>query len=250
MVSNDKILFIMGNGPSLGEIMNDPKKLQILRDNHTFGLNAAYRAYEKYNFYPTYFGCFDYVVNESHKEAFENLVLSDNPIQEFYFIGNNGKNKQSFYDQKVQENKRFINFNFIHIPVKNYKGISKDFNEFYNPGSSGANAVQVGLIKGYKKIVLLGCDCNYVEEVDGVEHYDKQYHSRLIMNKNLDSNPNYWFGSYQQKGDKFNLPGTGEFQMGSWNNIKTYCPADVEIINASLVSKIPYFKKLDFSKCI
>ena len=84
MVASDKILFIMGNGPSLGEIMNDPKKLQILRDNHTFGLNSAYRAYEKYNFYPTYFGCFDYVVNESHKEAFENLVLSDNPIQEFY----------------------------------------------------------------------------------------------------------------------------------------------------------------------
>ena len=65
-VDTSKTLFIMGNGPSLGEIMNDPKKLQVLRNNHTFGLNAAYRAYEKYNFYPTYFGCFYYVVNESH----------------------------------------------------------------------------------------------------------------------------------------------------------------------------------------
>jgi len=49
-IDTSKTLFIMGNGPSLGEIMNDPKKLQLLRNNHTFGLNAAYRAYEKYNF--------------------------------------------------------------------------------------------------------------------------------------------------------------------------------------------------------
>lgn len=83
-----------------------------------------------------------------------------------------------------------------------------------------------------------------------MEHYDENKKSRLVLTKNLNHNPNYWFNDYQQKGDKFNLPGTGEFQMGSWNNIKTYCPADVEILNASLVSKIPYFKKLDFSKCV
>ena len=134
MVANDKILFIMGNGSSLSDVMNDPKKLQVLRDNHTFGLNDAYSTYEKYNFYPTYFGCFDYDVNESRKEAFENLVLTDNLIQEFYLIGNNDDNKQSFFDQKVQDNKKFIKLNFIDIPVENYKGISKDFNELYNPG--------------------------------------------------------------------------------------------------------------------
>ena len=71
----NKILFVMGNGPSLGEIMNDPKKLSFIKKHDTFGLNAAYRAFKKYNFYPTYFGCFDYVVNESHKAAFEKLVL-------------------------------------------------------------------------------------------------------------------------------------------------------------------------------
>lgn len=243
-LDTSKTLFIMGNGPSLGDIMNDPKKLQILRDNHTFGLNAAYRAYEKYNFYPTYFGCFDYVVNESHKEAFENLINSDNEIEQFYFIGN-GEKKQGLYHPDVQNNKRFVKFNFKHVAIDKYPGISQNFDEYYNPGSSGANALQIGIMLGYKKIVLLGCDCNYVEEVDGVKGYDEKYQSRIMLTKNLDYNPNYWFGDYQQKGDKFNLPGTDKFQMGSWKNMYRYKPHDVEILNGSSSSKIPFFDKIN-----
>jgi hypothetical protein len=86
-----KILFVMGNGPSLKEVMDNPEYIQILKKNSTFGLNAAYRMYDKYNFYPNYFGCFDYVVNESHKEAFQNLVLSNNKIEKFFFIGNSNQ---------------------------------------------------------------------------------------------------------------------------------------------------------------
>ena len=211
---SNKILFIMGNGPSLGEIMNDPKKLQILRNNDTFGLNAAYRAYKKYNFYPTYFGCFDYVVNESHKEAFENLVLSDIPIKEFYFIGN-GKNKQTLYKSDVVNHEKFIKFNFKNLGIDGLKTISESLENYINSGSSGANALQIGIMKGYKKIVLLGCDCDYVEEVDSVKHYDEKAKSKIVLTKNLEHNPNYWFNEYQKKGDKFNLPGTSIFQLGS-----------------------------------
>ena len=101
-------------------------------------------------------------------------------------------------------------------------------------------------MKGYKKIVLLGCDCNYVEEVDGVKHCPERK-NKLELTKNLDKNPNYWFSDYQQKGDCFNLPGTSKFQMGSWKNMSKFCPEDVEIINCSMISKIPYFLKKDFS---
>ena len=34
--------------------------------------------------------------------------------------------------------------------------------------------------------------------------------------------------------------------MGSWENIHKYCPEDVTIYNGLLVSKIPYFTKIDF----
>ena len=246
LVFPQKILFIMGNGPSLKEIMNTPYYLQIIKNNHSFGLNSAYRAYEKYNFYPTYFGCFDYVVNESHKESFENLVLGDNKIKEFYFIGNTDK-KQNLYKKEVRNNKKFKKFNFINLELDKYPCISKSFEKYYNPGSSGANALQIGIMKGYKKIVLLGCDCNYVEEVDGVVHYDQSKYNRLELTKNLDNNPNYWFAGYQQKGDKFNLPNTNKFQIGSWKNISKFIPTDIKIINCSMISKIPYFKKYNFS---
>jgi hypothetical protein len=249
MEKQTKILFVMGNGPSLKEVIDNPDYLKILKNNHTFGLNSAYRAYEKYDFYPTYFGCFDHIVNESHKESFENLVLEDNDIQEFFFIGN-GKEKQNLYKEEVRNSPRFQKFNFFNNDIKTYPGISKSFDEYYNPGSSGANALQVGIMKGYKKIVLLGCDCNYIEKIEGVKQYDERHSHRLELTKNLDNNPNYWFSEYQQKGDRFNLPRAGKFQMGSWKIMSKYQPTDVEIINCSIISKIPFFIKKTFSKII
>jgi hypothetical protein len=244
-MENKNILFVMGNGSSLKEIMDNPEYLKILKENDTFGLNSAYRAYEKYNFYPTYFGCFDYLVNESHKTSFENLVLTNNPIKEFYFIGSPNK-KQDLFCKEVRKNKRFKIFNFINVDVEKYKGMSIDFDNYYNIGSSGANAVQVGIIMGYKKIILLGCDCNYVERVTGAVSYDNKEEYKLELTENLSVNPNYWFPEYQIKGDRFNLPGTDRWQMGSWKNLSSHCPKDVKILNCSRISQIPYFEFEDF----
>lgn len=239
---SEKILFIMGNGPSLGEIMNNPTYLNFIRKHDSFGLNSAYRAYDKYKFYPTYFGCFDYLVNTSHKKEFEQLVLSNNGIKEFYFIGDENK-KQMLYSPNVYNNNKFVKFNFIHCNINDYKGISKDLNKYYNPGSSGANALQIGIMKGYKKIVLLGCDCKYVEVLKEAKVVSN---SKLEIVKSVDNNPNYWFSEYQQVGDKYNVPNTNKFQNGSWNNINKYYPKNIEIINCSMVSTIPYFKKIHF----
>ena len=233
----------MGNGPSLGDIMNNSKNLEFIKKHDTFGLNAAYRVYKKYNFYPTYFGCFDYVVNKSHKKSFEDLVLEDNDIKEFYFIGDRMK-RQNLFKESVYNNNKFKKFNFIPTPVDSFSKMSNDFRAFFNAGSSGGNALQIGIMKGYKRIVLLGCDCNYVEEIEGVK---KHINHVLELKKNLKHNPNYWFADYQKKGDMFNPPGTSKYQMGSWRNMASYCPSDVEIINCSEVSLIPYFKKEKFS---
>lgn len=237
-----KTLFIMGNGPSLKEVMDDPKKLEVLRQNDTFGLNAAYRAYDKYDFYPTYFGCFDFVVNESHKSEFENIVLSDNPIKKFFFIGNHELG-QKLYRDEVRENPRFQDINFTFIQPTKCAGFAESFDNFTDCGSSGANSTQIGIMLGYKKIVLLGCDCNYVEYVDGAARYDQMNRSILIMTKTPDENPNYWFTDYQQEGDKYHVPNGRKVQMMSWKNIKKYCPDDVSIINCSSISKIWYFDR-------
>ena len=236
----DKILFVMGNGPSLGKIMNDENKLNILKNNHTFGLNSAYRVYEKYDFWPTYFGCFDYIVNKSHKDNFEQLI--NTKIQKLFLLGS-PPHYQRLY-KNIYDNDKFMKLNFIQYPIEKNRPLSKSFDLFNDMGSSGANAAQCGILMGYKKIVLLGCDCNYVEKIDEVEIIN----GRLVMKKTPKKNPNYWFDDYQQKGDIFNVPKAGLWQMNSWKYLSLNCPEDVEIINCSPISKIPFFPKKEFKE--
>ncbi len=243
-LANNGILFIMGNGPSLKEIMNNEYYLKIIKNNDSFGLNAAYRAYDKYNFNPTYFGCFDYVVNNSHKNNFSKLV-ENSRIKEFFFIGNIRK-KQKLYPNKTYNNPKFTKFNFVNMPPSKFDKISKNFSNFYNAGATGSNALQVGILKKYKKIILFGCDCNYVEILNESKKTGKQ----LQIDKKIKNNPNYWFNDYQQLGDVYNIPNTDTCQMMSWKNISKYCPNDVSIINCSSVSRIPYFRKMTFDEVI
>ena len=78
---NKKTLVVMGNGPSLKDI-----DFELLGKFDCFGLNAAYRAYERLNWYPKYYGCFDYVVTKSHAENFKKLVESNSPIERFFYL--------------------------------------------------------------------------------------------------------------------------------------------------------------------
>ena len=243
---SNKKLFILGNGPSLSKIMNDPNKLQVIRNNHSFGLNAAYRAYERYNFYPTYFGCFDYIVNDSHKTNFENLVLSNNPIQEFFFIGNK-KQKQNIYSENVRKNDKFTKLNFIERSPeeKNVNNIlAYDFDNFTDMLTSGTNSVQVGILKGYKEIILLGCDCNYTEVIEKAEVVNNA--GKIVMSDKPITNPNYWFDDYQIKGDEFNIPNTNGCQLPAWDRLYSTMKElniNVKIVNVNDNSAIQCFEK-------
>lgn len=229
---NSEILIVMGNGPSLKKI-----DLDLLKKYDTFGLNAAYRIYDKINFYPTYFGCFDYRLNESHKENFSKLILNNNLIKKFFFVGN--ENGQILYDNNVINSNKFTKINFKGYPIQDNRPLSKSFLEFNDMGSSGANAAQCGILMGYKKIVLVGCDCSYIEHLPNSIKTNKG----ITLTKTPETNPNYWFDNYQQAGDLYNVPQTNTFQMNSWKYLFSNCPQNVEIINCSEGSNIPFFKK-------
>lgn len=232
----------MGNGPSLSKIMNDKNKLNILKRNDTFGLNSAYRVYGKYDFWPTYFGCFDYIVNKSHKDNFEKLI--NTKIQKLFLLGS-PPHYQRLYNN-IYDNDKFMKLNFIQYPIEKNRPLSKSFENFNDMGSSGANAAQCGIVMGYKKIVLLGCDCNYVEKVNGAE----MINGRLVIKETPEKNPNYWFDDYQQKGDIFNVPKAELYQMNSWKYLSLNCPKDVEIFNCSQQSLIPFFKKTNIDELL
>ena len=237
-------LFVLGNGPSLADVMNNDKYLKYVKQHDSFCLNNFYKMMNKYDFIPTYYGCFDYVVNENKKEDYSKLVLEENGIKEFYFIGTSEK-KQHLYSKEIINNDRFIKFNFIDKGLDGFSQISNSFDHFVNAGASGANALQIGIMKGYKRIILLGCDCNYVEKVEGSS---VNSNGTVVINESIKENPNYWFPEYHSNGDTYNFPQTHKYQIGGWKNIYERCPTDVEILNCSKISQIPFFKKISFDK--
>jgi hypothetical protein len=219
---NNKTLIVMGNGPSLKDV-----DFNLINNIDTFGLNAAYRYYQRTNWWPKYFGCFDYVVTESHKANFQKLI-NDSPIERFFFI------KNYFAGPKFQ----FVNLRGF---AQDCSLLSSSFDAFIDCGNSGTNACQVGIMMGYNKIILLGVDANYTEIVDGVIPGGV-----YIMDKTPNKNPNYWFDDYQQKGDRFNKPGLHQYQIPGWNRlaskIKTH-RSDIDVVNCSPISKLECFRK-------
>ena len=225
-------LVVMGNGPSLKDI-----DFELLKKADTFGLNSAYRAYERMNWWPTYHGCFDYVVNDSHRESFTSLIEGDNPIEKFFYLRN------------FTESPRLQVVKLIPFRTSNkWNNSILDFDNFNDGGNSGVNASQVGICMGYKRIILVGVDCNYVEHVDGV---DITSDGRMEVSGEIKSNPNYWFDDYQQVGDRFNIPQEKTFHFIPWNEFAVKARKNgIEVINCSTKTKLQCFKRMELSEAL
>jgi len=228
-MSRAKTLVVMGNGPSLKDV-----EFSSLGGVDTFGLNSAYRAYSRMNWYPTYHGCFDYRVTVNHSESFKKFVESSDNVERFFYL------------QQVSNDKRVKKINLIpYGSSKKWNQTEADFDNFNDNGNSGANACSVGVCLGYKKIILIGVDCNYVEFVDG----SKRDQAGLIMEKTPEKNPNYWFDDYQQKGDKYNVPRGQDFHKPTWNALAYRASQnDIEIVNCSPISTLSCFRKSTLGK--
>ena len=227
----NKTLILMGNGPSLAQVDFD-----MLKGYDTFGLNSAYRAYPRLNWWPTYHGCFDYRVTDNHKENFIELI-------------NSGKIKKHFYIRNLSDKDNFQYVNLLPFGTTNRMNNKlEDFKKFHDNGNSGANACSVGVCLGYKKIILLGVDCNYVEFVDGSK---RDGPGGLVMEKTPDKNPNYWFDDYQQKGDEYNVPDGLSFHMPTWNLFAYRAvQADIEVVNCSPITTLRGFKRMSLKDAL
>ena len=230
MKKSDTIV-VMGNGPSLKDV-----DFSLLDGYDTFGLNSAYRAYSRMNWWPTYHGCFDYRVTENHKESFKEFSESKNPVKGFYYL------------QQVSDNPRVKKVNMLQYGTSNkFNNSVEDLDSFNDNGNSGANACSVSICLGYKKIILLGVDCNYVEFVDGCARDG----AGLVMEKTPDKNPNYWFDDYQQKGDQYNVPRGQDFHKPTWNMFAYRAAhANIEVVNCSPISTLRCFKKMTLENAL
>lgn len=227
----NKTIVIMGNGPSLKDVDFD-----MLKGFDTFGLNSAYRAYERLNWWPTYHGCFDYRVTDNHKESFQKLI-NESPIKKCFYIRDYFGSHDKFQYVNLQE---FGSTNKTNESIE-------DFDQFHDNGNSGANASSVSICLGYNKIVLLGVDCNYVEFVDG----SQQDGVGLKMKETPKENPNYWFDDYQQAGDEYNVPRGLDFHLPTWNAFAYRAAhAGVEVVNCSPITTLRCFRRKSLEEAL
>jgi hypothetical protein len=236
-------LIILGNGPSLKYVMSNPVYREILKKYHTFGLNAAYRAYDELNFWPTYHGCLDMIVVESHLRSYEKIVPR---LSKMFLLAEDhlGKEIIDFDHPNLVK----IRFDKAHRD-SNEKALSTRFDEFRNWQNSGCNCVQIGLMLGYKRVILLGMDANYKEllsEADVVK--DEKYKwDHLQITRDVQSNDNYWFSGYQQVGDKYNIPNAAKYHLPAWNalGLSEHGP---RIINCTTETKISTLRRQSFEE--
>jgi hypothetical protein len=220
-------LVVMGNGPSLKDV-----DFESLKNCHTVGMNAAYRHYYDTGWWPTYFCCFDYRVTDYHTAAWKKMIEDpDVPIKKYFLL------KKISGSPKLHT----LSLHGQHVPGK----FSDKFESFGYGGCTGANSCQVGICLGYKKIIIVGVDCSYVQIVDGAKHSTG---NDLTMTKTPDKNPNYFLDDYQREGDQFNIPNAHIFHEPAWKGLASFSKAKgVDIVNCSPASKLDCFRKSDLN---
>lgn len=238
MVCSHNLAAILGNGPSLRGF-NFQKDL---KGYATFGMNAAYRYWDKINWYPDYYSCLDLVVGLSHKDEIKRLIdrsdeygirnflLRDNLIKE---LGESGQNPK----------------------VVNFDELEHSGSPFFPPSpiTTGSHTMAWAASMGYTDIILLGIDSNYVEVLKEAKNTAGHI---LEITKDIDHNPNYFFDDYQRKGDRYNIPNVHPepdraTHLCSWRSLQPVLnELGVRVVNANPDSKVDAFPKVPFAHAL
>lgn len=201
IVSTPTIIAI-GNGPSLREV-----SLPSLRGVHTLGMNAAYRHWEKIDWWPTYYACADHRLAMSHiaffREAalsrrFRAMLLPASVLDEAPELAECAD--VTFVDQ-------FLPYWFNQLDPRFGRKLLRDpFFDTQRPASmtTGAMSLRWALSMGYRRLGLLGIDCTYQPMKEWAR--DEATPIALRIGQPVASNPNYFFDDYQRVGDLFNVP--------------------------------------------
>ena len=150
-------ILIIGNGKTTSKI--NWKWLKNSKID-TFGMNSAYRMYEKEQFYPTYYANLDDVVIISHKKNLQEL-LDKKKIKKYFYLRNCSFKKYEYKDYQFNENERYVG---VHKKNTKEKKLSTNFNNFYSWGNTGSDCVQIAIMLGYTDIYVIGID-GYVEKI-------------------------------------------------------------------------------------
>ncbi len=168
--------FITCTGPSL-----TIKDLELLKNEYTFGVNSITKAYDRTDWRPTYYALIDLFAFGQY--------LKDNEV-----IGGSFCNRESFFHYRADPKTRTGRENFLLVSYANHKERWMKKNKIkysldpavcvYDGFTVTNMAIQIAMYMGFKKIYILGADCDYTKgAIHFIEMPDDQ---KKIAAKRLD----------------------------------------------------------------
>ena len=181
-----KPFVILGNGPSLKGF-----DFFQLEGYDTIGMNAAYRYWDRINWYPTYYICLDTIVVKSHHEEINRLVMQSDKLgikkffvrKELFELQPHLEFHPKVISYEDMKSKNPLAFDCIHV-------------------TTGSFAARFGIHEGYKDLIMLGIDETYV---NFIKESKRKENITLEITETPTENPNYFFADYQQKGDEYQI---------------------------------------------
>lgn len=192
----NKEVCVFGNGRSLqGFEFN-----KINRDKYDIvGTGMAFRYWDTIDWYPDIYVNVDKVVCQN--EEVINFVKQDKC--KYYIVSSSMLEKE----KDLNPEKVFLFESLLQFPSSTLR--------FVRNWCSGTSAVVASLDR-YQTIHMFGFDVDYVEFIpECVEEED----GTLTIEKTPETNPNYFFDSYQREGDKYNKPNGERVHMKSWEEL-------------------------------
>jgi hypothetical protein len=208
LVFSEKCI-VLGNGPSLAGV-----DIKEVSKYPTISFNRAYIAYSEWNFSPTYYMVIDPRVLENCATDINNLIKNFHSTTFFLrnLTGLESWNKNKFVTKDFFiDAENVVIFDTNDEPRRFNSPVS--FDKLIYWGDVAVCSLQFLYLLGYKKILLLGCDCNYVEkDISGVEKVGIEYRSFS------DSDPNHFRPDYFGKGTVYSHPNR-QGHLSSWKQV-------------------------------
>ncbi len=198
-----RTLVVIGNGPSLRDF-----DFHSLRGADTLGMNAAYRYWDRIEWYPDHYCCLDDQLIETHHEEIQRLVHSG-CVRSAFVAGN-----YLILHPEDADNPRITVLDEFsrHWAERRGKSFGRDFvshpafqSSDTRKVTTGAYAVRYGAFLGYRRLALIGIDLRYVELLPEAK-LQQEGGIALEITATPDKNPNYFFDDYQRAGDRYNVP--------------------------------------------
>lgn len=221
-----KTCYIIGNGSSL--IADD---LELLQNEFTFGVNKIFHIFDKTSWRPSFYVCVD---NRALRECFNKV---NNYTMPLFFDADICELRSSFESNvfPILNRQRFYVNRFSKNRLPKF---SDDCSNFIEAGETVVyNAIQLAVYMGFKKIILLGVDCNYSNVFDGRGKVINMSNEVAYFSKELDV----------KNENTANIIG----QINAFRSAKIYCDAhNIKIYNATRGGRLEVFERVDLEQVL